>query len=66
MLPKLKSKVGIIAAGFFLTLAGIGTSQAYNVCQDCLIQYYDCVDTGGPRCSVRLSQCLRAAGCPQV
>ena len=66
MLPKLKSKVGMLAAGFVLALAGVGTSQAYDVCQACLATYYDCVDTGGPRCGVRLSQCLRAAGCPQV
>ncbi len=66
MLPKLKSKVGMVAAGVVLALAGVGTSQAYNVCQACLITYYDCVDAGGTGCSLRLSQCLRAAGCPQV
>ena len=66
MLAKLKSKTGMIAAGFVLALAGAGTSQAYSACQGCLITYYDCIDAGGPGCSLRLSQCLRAAGCSQI
>jgi hypothetical protein len=46
-------------------LAGSAAS-ATNPCTGCMVTYYACLDAGGTGCALRLSQCLRAAGCPQV
>jgi len=60
-----KSKVGVVLTGVVLAVA-VGTAYANDVCRQCLINYYECVDNGGSGCSLRLSQCLRAAGCSQI
>ena len=61
----LKSRLVTVAAGMCLALAG-STAGATNPCTGCMVTYYACLDAGGTGCALRLSQCLRAAGCPQV
>lgn len=61
----LKSKLATVAFGACLALAG-STASATNPCTSCMVAYYACLDAGGTGCALRLSQCLRAAGCPQV